>query len=58
LAYGNNGVAKEPQAVIWTNEHGKGRIFATTIGHHNSTMSTKEYLDLVTNGVRWVNKLD
>ena len=58
LAYGNNGVAKEPQAVIWTNEHGKGRIFSTTIGHHNSTMSTKEYLDLVANGVRWANRLD
>jgi len=56
LAYGNNGVAKEPQACIWTNEYGKSRVFATTIGHHNSTMSTKEYLDLVANGVRWVTK--
>jgi uncharacterized protein len=58
LAYGENGKAKEPQAVIWTNQHGKGRVFSTTIGHHNSTMSTKEYLDLVANGVRWVNRLD
>lgn len=58
LAYGNNGVAKEPQACIWTNEYGKGRVFGTTIGHHNSTMSTKEYLDLIANGVRWVNRLD
>ena len=58
LAYGNNGVAKQPQACIWTNEYGKGRVFATTIGHHNSTMSAKEYLDLVANGIRWVNRLD
>ncbi|MBT4223529.1 MAG: ThuA domain-containing protein, partial [Opitutae bacterium] len=48
--------AKEPQACIWTNEYGKARVFATTIGHHNSTMSSKEYLDLIANGVRWVTR--
>ncbi len=57
LAHGENGVAKEPQACIWVNQYGKARIFGTTIGHHNSTMSTKEYLDLLGNAVKWVNKL-
>ena len=57
LAYGDNGKTKkplEPQACIWVNEHGKGRIFSTTIGHHNSTVSSKEYLDLLGNAVKWV----
>ena len=57
LAYGDNGKDKhplEPQACIWVNQHGKGRIFATTLGHHNSTVSTKEYLDLLGNAVKWV----
>ena len=59
LAYGDNGknkAPKKPQACIWVNTHGKGRIFATTIGHHNSTMSTKEYLDMLGNAVRWITE--
>ena len=44
---------------IWTNLHGKGRVFGTTIGHHNSTMREKIYLDLVTRGLLWAcGKLD
>ena len=57
LAYGDNGknkAPKEPQACVWVNTHGRGKVFATTIGHHNSTMSTKEYLDMLGNAVRWV----
>jgi type 1 glutamine amidotransferase len=57
LAYGDNGKDKkpnEPQACVWVNTHGKGRIFSTTLGHHNSTMSTQEYLDMLGNAVRWV----
>jgi type 1 glutamine amidotransferase len=55
LAHGENGKAKEAQACVWVNTHGKGRIFSTTLGHHNSTMSSKEYLDMLGNAVRWVN---
>ena len=39
---------------MWINTHGKGRIFSTTLGHHNSTMSTMEYLDMLGNAVKWV----
>ena len=56
LAYGDNGPKhkpEKPQACIWVNQYGKGKVFATTIGHHNETVSTKEFLDLITNGVRW-----
>ena len=59
LAYGDNGktkAPKKPQACIWVNTHGKGRIFSTIIGHHNSTMSTKEYLDMLGNAVRWITE--
>jgi hypothetical protein len=41
--------------VIWTNEFGdkKTRVFSTTIGHNNETVSDARYLDLVTRGVLW-----
>jgi type 1 glutamine amidotransferase len=56
LAYGENGVAKNPQACIWVNTYGKARVFGTTIGHHNSTMTTPEFLDLLGDGVRWITE--
>jgi type 1 glutamine amidotransferase len=35
------------------------RVFGTTIGHHNETMSQETYLDLVTRGLLWAcRKLD
>jgi hypothetical protein len=41
--------------VVWTNEYGpkKTRVFSTTIGHNNETVSDPLYLDLVTRGVLW-----
>jgi type 1 glutamine amidotransferase len=38
---------------VWTHVYGAGRIFGTTIGHHNETMAADEYLDLVTRGLLW-----
>jgi len=46
----------EANAVVaWTNEFGdkKTRIFSTTIGHNNETVSDARYLDLVTRGLLW-----
>ena len=44
--------------VVWTNTYGKARVFATTMGHTNRTMSDPVYLDLVTRGLLWaVGKL-
>ncbi len=55
-AYGED--TKKDHTCIWTNSYGKGRIFGTTIGHHNETMSEDVYLDLVTRGMLWAcNKL-
>jgi hypothetical protein len=41
--------------VAWVNEYGPGktRVFSTTIGHNNKTVSDPRYLDLVTRGVLW-----
>ena len=44
--------------IAWTNVHGKARVFVTTMGHTNRTMSDPAYLDLVTRGLLWtLNKL-
>lgn len=51
-----NAPAKEENAVVaWTNEYGpnKTRIFSTTLGHNNDTVSDARYLDLVTRGLLW-----
>jgi type 1 glutamine amidotransferase len=54
LATGDNGNPDQgDQVCIWVNQYGKGKVFGTTIGHHNSTMQTKEYLDLLANGIEW-----
>jgi hypothetical protein len=58
LARGKQG--KQEVVVAWTNLYrGKTRVFSTTIGHNNQTVSDPRYLDLVTRGVLWAcNKLD
>jgi len=42
-----------PQVTVWTNEYGKGKVFATTIGHYNETMVDPKYLDMVSRGILW-----
>jgi len=45
--------------VVWVNTYGKGRIFGTTLGHSDETMSSPVYLDLITRGLLWAcNDLD
>jgi putative heme-binding domain-containing protein len=55
----NSGGRKKQEVCIWKNEYGKCRVFGTTIGHHNETMSTPKYLNFLTRGFLWaVDKLD
>lgn len=56
LAVGDNGKVKQPQACIWVNEYEGTKVFGTTLGHHNSTMETKEYLDMLGNAVKWATE--
>ncbi len=48
------------EVCVWTNQYeGKTRVFGTTIGHHNETVSDPAYLNLMTRGVLWAcDKLD
>jgi type 1 glutamine amidotransferase len=59
LAKGKQGATET--VVAWTNEYGdkKTRVFSTTLGHNNETVSDARYLDLVTRGLLWAcDKLD
>lgn len=48
------------EVCVWTNQYAeKTRVFGTTIGHHNETVSDPAYLNLMTRGVLWAcDKLD
>jgi uncharacterized protein len=49
----------DTHTVIWVNTAGKTRVFGTTLGHGNVTVSNDAYLDLVTRGLLWAcDKLD
>ena len=56
LATGSIDGGKKSHDCIWVNEYGKGRIFGTTLGHHNETMAADEYLDMVSNAMLWATK--
>ncbi len=59
VAKGKQGDAET--VVVWTNLYGdkKTRVFSTTLGHNNATVSDARYLDLVTRGLLWsCDKLD
>ncbi len=52
LARGKQG--KTDDVVVWTNEYNKKtRVFATTLGHNDTTVADGRYLDLVTRGLLW-----
>lgn len=47
------------EVCMWTNEYEKCRVFGTTVGHHNETVETQEWLDTVARGFLWaLGKLD
>ncbi len=45
---------------VWTNLYeGKTRVFGTTLGHHNETVASPEFLNLLARGTLWAaDKLD
>lgn len=49
-----DGSTKDVETVVaWANQYGQARIFSTTIGHNNSTVSDARYLDLLARGLVW-----
>jgi type 1 glutamine amidotransferase len=53
LAEADSKDRKAPQTCVWVNQYGKGKVFGTTVGHYNETVSSNEYLNLLTNGLLW-----
>jgi type 1 glutamine amidotransferase len=39
--------------VAWTNEIGKGKVFATTLGHDQKTANDPDYQKLLARGLLW-----
>jgi type 1 glutamine amidotransferase len=39
--------------VSWTSSYGKGRVFATTLGHDMKTASLPTYQRLLADGLLW-----
>ena len=55
-----DGTEKDVEYVVaWANQFGNARVFSTTLGHNNQTVSDSRYLDFVTRGLLWsCGKLD
>ena len=53
LARGRQQDAMPAHPTVWINQYRGVRVFATTLGHHNATMATGTYLDLVARGIQW-----
>jgi type 1 glutamine amidotransferase len=53
------GATNSENCCVWVNTYGKARVFGTTLGHGDVTMSSDTYLDLLTRGFLWAcDKLD
>ncbi len=50
-AYGVD--TRKDHVCVWLNHSGNARVFTTTLGHHNETMSHPVYLDMVARGLLW-----
>jgi len=45
--------SKKNHPLIWTNTHGKARVFVTSLGHNTEMIADPIYLGLVTRGILW-----
>ncbi|MEZ5942451.1 MAG: ThuA domain-containing protein [Planctomycetaceae bacterium] len=52
VAFGED--TQQDHFVAWVNKFGKARVFGTSLGHHNETMNSEEWLGLVSRGVLFV----
>ena len=58
LAVARNREKGNQEVCVWTNNYGKTRVFGTTLGHHNETVESPVYLDLLARGVVWASGKD
>jgi type 1 glutamine amidotransferase len=45
--------SKKNYPLIWTNTHGKARVFVTSLGHNTAMIANPTYLDMVGRAVLW-----
>jgi uncharacterized protein len=45
--------SKKRHPIVWTNTHGKAKVFVTSLGHNTEMIANPVYLDLVTRGLLW-----
>ena len=45
--------SKQTYPVMWTNTHGKAKVFVTSLGHNTEMIANPLYLDIVTRAVLW-----
>jgi type 1 glutamine amidotransferase len=53
LAQAYSSESKKTYPLIWTNTHGKARVFVTSLGHNTEMIADPVYLALVTRGLLW-----
>lgn len=53
LASGYSHETKKDEPNLWIGNYGKARVFGTTLGHYNHTMSEPVFLDCLTRGLLW-----
>ncbi len=53
LAHAYSTEQKADQPVTWVREENNLRVFGTTLGHHNETMRTEQWQQMVAKGTRW-----
>jgi type 1 glutamine amidotransferase len=53
LLRGKNAKTKSEHVVCWVSSYGKGKVFATTLGHDLRTVKMPEYHRLLANGLLW-----
>jgi type 1 glutamine amidotransferase len=45
--------SKKTYPIMWTNTHGKAKVFVTSLGHNTEMIATPLYLDIVARGLLW-----
>ncbi|TWT38745.1 DUF7133 domain-containing protein [Blastopirellula retiformator] len=53
LGVAKNQASGKPETCVWVNQYGDTRVFGTTLGHHNETVSADKFLDMLTRGTLW-----
>jgi len=43
----------QDQVCVWTNDYRGTRVFGTTLGHHNETVDSPEFIGMLTRGTLW-----